>query len=369
MSNRAPVPVVTLSLIGLNLAAAVATTLDPTLADRYGFWAVRPDGFRAFTSLFLHANLLHLAGNLIFLAAVGPLVEFHARAWRLGTVYIASGLAGVGAHYVVARSLEFSPPLVGASGAIAGVVAYATLLYMGMKVPVAPKLGLRVSVLTLIWVAMQGVGALMANNAEAGSTAYWSHLAGFFVGLALAFMFRAPKQASLRIGHEALDRMNQRSPAAVLATAEAILAKHPSDPRALRDRAIAYGDLHEPDKEAAAIREWVERTQGEPQRESLAYIRDHRLWQALEPLDRARLAHAYQEDSLGEALLESLVKGPDNPQRADALLSLAECLRDRDPVRSQALLTELAEKYSGHGAFQLAQQRGHWPLPKSGAKS
>ena len=85
---------------------------------------MHPRIYSALTCLFLHdpQNILHLLGNLVFLAAVGPLVESEVGPLRFVVVYVLAGLAGVAAHWSVAASSGVGTPLIGASSAIAGCV-------------------------------------------------------------------------------------------------------------------------------------------------------------------------------------------------------------------------------------------------------
>lgn len=357
-------PWVSIVLIALNLLGATLALFDPTINDRLGFWAVKPDPLSATTSLFLHANLVHLLGNLIFLAAVGPLVEFAAKWWRLLAVYLVSGWAGVVAHLFVARSFEFAPPLIGASGAVAGCVAYASLLYLGYRVPVAPNVGVSVSAMALLWLGLQGIGAVVRlGESSQGGTAFWTHISGFLAGVMLALIFRAPKDASLRLGHETLDAMNVRGPGAALAAAEAILRDHPDDPKALRQRAEALRDLHENERAIEATLEWLFRS-ASANPHAITLLSEMHALERISPLRRAQLADIMKEShpAASRLLLESLAAGPDSdPYRPDALLALAELTRESDPARSAEARSELLSKYSLHGAAEVARQKGLAP--------
>ena len=83
-------PIATLVVIAINLAVAYASLLHPEIPILYGF---RPDQIlplSAVTSLFVHANILHLLGNMVFLAAVGATVEQLSGTVRFIVVYFAS---------------------------------------------------------------------------------------------------------------------------------------------------------------------------------------------------------------------------------------------------------------------------------------
>ncbi|MBX3097376.1 MAG: rhomboid family intramembrane serine protease [Fimbriimonadaceae bacterium] len=363
--KRGNVPWVALVLIGLNLLGALGALLNPTLNDRLGFWVTRPNPFHALTSIFLHANVLHLLGNLVFLAAVGPLVEFASKWWRFLIVYLTSGIAGVIAHAVILRGMEWTPPLIGASGAVAGCVAYASVLYVGYRVPVAPRLAVPVSGMALIWLALQGIGAVVRiGETEQGGAAFWAHIAGFLSGVVFAFVFRAPRTARLRIGHETLDAMNSRGPGAVLAAAEAVLREHPTDQRAHRQRCEALRDLHEDEEAVTALLEWLQQSSDQDKVAAIRMLSEMHALDQIPAMRRAQLADWLKEDDPDAArlLLESLASASDDdPYRPDALLALSELTVESDPERSAAVREELLLKYALHGAAQVARQKGLTP--------
>lgn len=353
------VPWASVALILVNIGLAVPAIIDPTFVDRMGFSSQKPDVLRAGLSLVLHANLWHLLGNMLFLAAVGPLVELAAGRARLLLTYLGAGLFGVLAHFVMTRGTDLTPPLVGASGAIAGLVAYAALRYMNWRVPVLPKVGVPVFAVALLWVGLQAAGAFLGNG-EAGGTAYWAHLGGFLGGVLLAIVLGAPKQASLSLGHDVLEQMNHRGPVARLAAAEEVLKQHPTDAKALRERALALGQLGEVDREYAALVDWLDKRAGDAP-EVVQMIASIHAMDQLPAARRMRLAHDLEEGApeCSVMLLESLVDDAETAaHRPDALLMLAEVLRTRDPGRSAALLAELEAKYALHGAAQVARQKG-----------
>src|SRR5690242_7168131 len=109
--SRLEVPWVTLSLIAANLVLAAVSAVAPGAAEGLSFDPAHPRLDSALMSMFLHANFVHLLGNLVFLAAVGPWVESFAGRGRLVVLYIAGGLAGEGAHLIVSHMVESRVPL------------------------------------------------------------------------------------------------------------------------------------------------------------------------------------------------------------------------------------------------------------------
>lgn len=346
----------TLLFIGVSVGAAFYAYVQPDVILMNGFVPDHPSLADALTSIFLHENIIHLLGNMIFLAAVGPLAEQALRPFKFGLLYLLSGLAGVGGHYLLIPATMTFQPLVGASGAVAGAIAYVSVRYWRLKVPIAPSFGVPVWLLASFWVILQIVGGFVQVVDEVAAAAYWSHLAGFLFGLLFSVIFRAPKAAQLELGYEVLERMNERGPAASLRAAESHLESHPKDRKAWQQRIEALRHLGERDKEAEALRDYMPQAgDGE-----LPMMVDR--LSALGGLDaipageRARMAASYP--SVAEPLLTSVIQDRDAPERPDALLQLAELLSDRDDSRANELLQELKEHHSLHPAADLARAKG-----------
>src|SRR5215207_8893882 len=146
------------------------------------------------TSTFLHGGWLHLISNLLYLAVFGPSVERRLGGARFALLYLASCLAGSLAHQLAQPAS--TQPAVGASGAVAGVIAAHLVLFPGATLgSLAPVLFLQVVentpalLLLLVWVATQllsGVASLTAST----SVAWWAHLGGFLSGFAVAVLLR-----------------------------------------------------------------------------------------------------------------------------------------------------------------------------------
>ena len=146
-----------------------------------------------FTSLFLHASLIHLGSNMLYLLIFGDNVESFFGHFKFLVFYLVSGLAGNLAQGLF--SANSTVPMLGASGAIAGVLGAYILLFPTRKVRVL--LGffvLRVPALVAIgaWFILQllnGYGSV-AVTAESGGVAYLAHVGGFVMGFLLTAIFR-----------------------------------------------------------------------------------------------------------------------------------------------------------------------------------
>ncbi len=148
------------------------------------------------TSQFLHGGVLHLAGNMLYLWIFGNNVEEAVGHGRFLIFYLVCGIAAaLGQGFVHPGSIV---PMVGASGAISGVLGAYLLLFPRTRVLVVIPLGfiLYPTRLTAIWVlgswfAIQAVMALISNPGTPG-IAWWAHFAGFVAGAALVIVMRRP---------------------------------------------------------------------------------------------------------------------------------------------------------------------------------
>ncbi|MGR3543442.1 MAG: rhomboid family intramembrane serine protease [Paracoccus sp. (in: a-proteobacteria)] len=142
------------------------------------------------THMFLHAGLLHVGGNMLFLWVFGDNLEDQMGHRGFLAFYLAAGLAAAAGQIAAA---PFSPvPMVGASGAIAGVMGGYLLLFPRAKVDILVIFVIFFRIFTLpawvmlgIWFAIQlysGVGSAPGT----GGVAYWAHAGGFAVGLILS---------------------------------------------------------------------------------------------------------------------------------------------------------------------------------------
>jgi membrane associated rhomboid family serine protease len=137
-----------------------------------------------FTAMFVHADLWHLLGNLLFLYIFGKIAEPILGKRQYTSLYF---LSGVGAALTQLLAVPFSTvPMVGASGAISGVLAAAMLLRPREEVVLITPITLFIPVrLTLWkfglgWIGLQVVGGL--GFAAAGGVAFWAHIGGFVTG-------------------------------------------------------------------------------------------------------------------------------------------------------------------------------------------
>ncbi len=155
-----------------------------------------------FTSMFLHGGWFHLLGNLWFLWVFGNNVEDSMGHGRFLVFYLLCGLCAAAAQ--VAVDPASAVPMVGASGAISGIMGAYVLLYPRVRVRVIVFLGiiffragLPAWAMLGYWFLLQLGGATMAQGGE-GGVAFSAHAGGFLAGLLLIPLFRDPQLIARR---------------------------------------------------------------------------------------------------------------------------------------------------------------------------
>jgi membrane associated rhomboid family serine protease len=158
------------------------------------------------TSLFLHSGLLHIAGNMLYLFIFGPAVEQRMGHLRYLLFYMFAGAAAGLA--MVAMGPESRVAVIGASGAIAGVLgAYFVLYPRGRIMTVLPLfvfiqfVEIPAIFYLLIWFAVQLYAGINsgAHGPQLGGVAWWAHVGGFLFGVAAAPIL-TPQRAATRAG-------------------------------------------------------------------------------------------------------------------------------------------------------------------------
>lgn len=359
MNQPARPPIVTLLLVTGNLLAAFALLFNPDLANQYGFRSNAPSLVSFFTSLFLHGNILHLLGNMLFLAAVGSAVETATGWFRYLVVYFLSGFAGLLLHFVLTKDLGNQVPYLGASGAVAGLIGYYVLRYQAIRVPVVPRLALPILAITLVWLALQIIGAFVRLGDVAG-TAYWAHLGGFGMGVLLSGVFRTPDAGQLAFAHQTVQNMSVRGPGAVKIAAERHLKSHPKDVPMWHELAEAAFQLADNPLEVTCQQRIVELGTKDERAVALKRLLEMHRLSALPIRDRVRYAEtlAPDEPALAIALLESAAEDAEGTYRAEVLLALAHHSYETDRAAADRALQTLQADYPLEAATDVARKRG-----------
>ncbi len=197
-------PVITVSLIVLN---ATAFIFEQTLSHRqlqvfvlvYGLVPADFNLTSLVASMFLHAGWMHFAGNMLYLWIFGDNVEDRLGHGRFLLFYLACGTAAAfGQTMTNPASLV---PMIGASGAIAGIMGAYFLLFPHSRVLTFVWLIVYFDVMEIpaifflgFWFFMQLLSGVGSIGVHGGGTAFWAHAAGFIMGAGLALLLRRPER-------------------------------------------------------------------------------------------------------------------------------------------------------------------------------
>jgi membrane associated rhomboid family serine protease len=159
------------------------------------------------TSMFLHGSWLHLLGNMWFLWLFGNNVEDSMGRARFVVFYLACGLAAALAH--VGLNAASPVPVVGASGAVSGVMGAYLVLYPRVRVFALVPIGFLLTsialpawTMLLYWFALQLLSGLTMSDAETGGgVAFAAHVAGFVAGAVLVKLFARPGDVAAHRAH------------------------------------------------------------------------------------------------------------------------------------------------------------------------
>ena len=198
-------PYVTISLISLNVLVFLYELSIGRAVDAFTlYFGLVPAAFSwvtVFTSMFLHGGILHVAGNMLYLWIFGDNVEDRMGHGRFLVFYLLCGVAAALAQTITAP--DSVVPMVGASGAIAGVMGAYFVLYPQSRVlTLLPWIFIQVVEMPAIfllgfWFLMQlfSAGAIaVTSSSHGGGVAFMAHVAGFVTGVIGVFAFRKKRQ-------------------------------------------------------------------------------------------------------------------------------------------------------------------------------
>jgi len=150
------------------------------------------------TSIFLHGGFLHIASNMVFLWVFGDNVEGHLGIIFFPLLYFASGIAGAFTQYIL--STDSTVPMLGASGAIAGVLGSYYILFPHARIKtLVPFFGfasvVEISAPFMLgyWFLLQvlsGAVSLSYISDAAGGVAFFAHIGGFVAGLLITIILK-----------------------------------------------------------------------------------------------------------------------------------------------------------------------------------
>ncbi len=157
------------------------------------------DFFDIFTSMFMHAGIAHIAGNMLYLWIFGDNVEDTLGHFKYIIFYLFGGLVAALTHLATNPGSQI--PTVGASGAISAVLGAYLVLYPRSHIATFIPIGfflrlamLPASIVLVLWFVMQLFsGFISLGGPDVGGTAFWAHIGGFVAGVLMGLMSK-PKQ-------------------------------------------------------------------------------------------------------------------------------------------------------------------------------
>jgi membrane associated rhomboid family serine protease len=185
------------------IPAGARVPLNPEVACIVGS---SPPWLTVLSSMFLHGGWLHLIGNMWFLWVFGNNVEDSTGKLRFLVFYLLCGVIAAATQSVA--NPESAIPMVGASGAISGVMGAYIVLYPRVRVHMLIFLGFFITTITVpaylmlgYWFLLQLLGGLPSVARESGGVAFLAHAGGFVAGMVLVLLFRNRSLIAERIAH------------------------------------------------------------------------------------------------------------------------------------------------------------------------
>ncbi len=203
-------PLLTIALIGANIFVFFWEFSYPGhIASLFTNYGLVPSHFveapiqtypNVFSAMFLHAGFMHLAGNMLFLWIFGNNIEDVLGKIRFITFYLICGMIAAMCHVFMDTGSEI--PMVGASGAISGVLGAYLMLFPKAKVKTLVFLGILITIvripaafLLIFWLGIQ-IYSNLAMGSEGGGVAWMAHIGGFIGGMILILPFKASLKPS-----------------------------------------------------------------------------------------------------------------------------------------------------------------------------
>ena len=152
-----------------------------------------PEPLTFVTYMFLHAGWIHLISNMLFLWVFADNVEDAFGYFAFTLFYLLCGIAGALAH--VMMTPDSPAPLIGASGAVSGIIGAYVLLYPRARIWILLfyRIPLRISAIWVLggWFLLQVFSVLTAGTDSDVQVAWWAHIGGFFAGLVITLVLRS----------------------------------------------------------------------------------------------------------------------------------------------------------------------------------
>jgi membrane associated rhomboid family serine protease len=209
-------PSVTIGLITINILVFIWEVLTPSQAEQIAFFygAIPhniitfqstqpiPPVLSVFTSMFLHGSILHVAGNMLYLWIFGNNIEDSLGHFKFLLFYLFSGVIAAYGHAFT--DPQSTIPMIGASGAVSGILGAYLLLYPHARIHTLIFFGFFVQVVRIpalivlgFWIVLQVLsGVLGAGSLQQGGVAWFAHVGGFLAGIVTIKLWR-PRRKKL----------------------------------------------------------------------------------------------------------------------------------------------------------------------------
>lgn len=156
-----------------------------------------PEAYTLISYMFFHGDIWHLLGNMVFLWVFGDNVEDAVGHMKFLVFYVACGVfAGLVHAYMVADTAMAGAPLIGASGAVAGVISAYLMLHPRVRVWVLAlkviPLQISAAIVLGLWVVTQVIMVLTPELGDPSPVAWWAHIGGLAAGAFLILIFKRP---------------------------------------------------------------------------------------------------------------------------------------------------------------------------------
>lgn len=356
-------PVVTATLIAVNIAVFLwmLPMNREIVISSVGLVPAHPSLRDIISSMFVHAGVAHIAWNMLFLWLFGPNVEDALGRVGYTLLYFGSGLAAAVLHLIVVA--HYPPaaqtlPMVGASGAIAGILGvFAIRFYKTnikvfwsfvilifpvksdtFRVPAVVGLG--------IWFMEQLYGGLNSlTHPMASNVAYWSHIGGMIFGMGLAAVAKLGIEGSKEyLMSDAKTYIARGTTWDAMQNLEALVARDPNNADAHAELAKLYAEQQNPHEAIPHFRRSIEihLGRGERDKASLRYteMRDYYRDAALDLRSEFQIARYLMEMCVHKQAMQMFqnisLNYPDTPEAEVSLMKAGDICLDAldDPLRA-----------------------------------
>jgi membrane associated rhomboid family serine protease len=380
--NRVVLPDDALYSRWIDLRTQFQNRLNESMTYRFGMKPSSPAGYAFFTYMFLHGGMDHLLGNMIFLWLLGCFLEMGCGKPFYLALYLLSGLGSAAAFWLVyPHSVS---PLIGASGAIAGMMGAFAILFGKNQVKIFFSLGFyfgyrRITAIALLplWLCNEFYQLFFSG---APHVAYVAHIGGILTGAILSFINKKipgtyddkaieaePEDKASPVIEKALEHIGNLETAKGRDLLEQVLEKDPGHIPAMIHLFNMLKNTPEEPRFQQVSRTLLETLMSKPatQKDGLkimtGYEKATGRWPKLSPELYVKIGVVYAFDEQPEAsekILSAMLKQkPELPSIPPAMLKLADAYKKKEQFQeSKHWLEVLMEKYPGSKESRVAQK-------------